>query len=290
MRDKIFPGLIALAIGVIVYFVSRTTIFTDTDRVAFAAGLTTFLIGLQITVWFILVKGESTIVDCIEKTEGNQRNLQRIVSQSSCERELTTILNSAANVFSDSHPFFKRRAADALFRLSGDLSTLASGRYTCTPEEELQLTKEVLSADTCCNSLKAVSYQDEAWWESTHGEVYLNKHSALAAAQPSLMIQRIFVAKNPGDSRLRKVLEAHERVGIKPIVLEEELVPADLRRDFVLYDSKLLRTAEKIESGVAKSALFSTVQGEVAKAEREYNTLLEIAAARDAKKAKVESA
>lgn len=281
-KDKIAPGTVSLLLSVVVFIITRA-ITEDKDRLALAAGLTTLLVGILVTVWFSVTRAEVNLAERIQRAQGVNEYLRVITLKSDREKEVDTILASAARVFESSHPFLKRRASDVLFEVNGRLSTLASGRFECTPDEELHLTKEVLLEDTCRHSVKAVSYQDEEWWSSIHGEVYLNIHRELLKRTNPVYIQRVFIARSATDSALTAVVEKQRQLGIDTIILEEELVPEDLRLDFVLYDDELLRTAQRIAGGLAKGATFSIVEGEVSKAKRDYQTLLQIAAARDAR-------
>lgn len=145
---------------------------------------------------------------------------------------------SAAERVKSRGSFVQHRTLQLTERLAIDLRLAAAGTVRCGPSEEPQLTRMAL--ESCQQSLRAVSYQDEGWWLSSKGDRYLDLHEELRDRGVSMT--RIFVIEDVRP--LRPTLARHVAIGITTIVVSKELIPEEQWRDIVIYDDNLVRTAD----------------------------------------------
>jgi hypothetical protein len=121
-----------------------------------------------------------------------------------------------------------------------------AGRFRAPAEEEWDYT--IRSVGKCVHSLRAISYQEEDWWLSSYGELYLDQHKEPLARGVS--IQRIFIARGyPGEpifERLRPIMDRQAQMGIDVWFVYEEQVAVSyltFTQDVILYDRTILRTS-----------------------------------------------
>ena len=160
----------------------------------------------------------------------------------------------------------------------------ALGTFQCSPDDEPWLTRS--AAADCRSVLRAVSYQDEGWWLSETGDRYLEVHAQLH--ERDVEMTRVFIVRPDelhGEDRddLLAVFEAHRNLGIQTYVLTTEQVPDHLWRDFVVYDSELLRNGELTSpNGDRKNAEFTDDPGRIDLALKDFNDLVSLAKRDDA--------
>jgi hypothetical protein len=163
---------------------------------------------------------------------------------------LRSIEESVRLLQSQRGPFMKRQATALLGRTARELRLIATkGEFTCGPRDEAELTQQAV--EDLHEHLRAVSYQDEGWWDGPLGELYLENHAKKLREAvdgegvedaSEVEMTRIFLADaKTVESRLVKALERHVELGITTYVIDPENVEEELRKDFVIYDRDLLR-------------------------------------------------
>ncbi|MDQ0733495.1 helix-turn-helix domain-containing protein [Arthrobacter sp. B1I2] len=179
-------------------------------------------------------------------------------------------LRDAAKLLPQRSPFMHTQAINVLKRLSNEFERAARGSIEVAPLEEPELTQQAV--ESCNSHLRAVSYQDEAWWSSAGGDTYLEHHEKLLNRKVD--ITRIFLVPKSGIEALLPTLERHIQLEIQAYVLEPDSVEPASRRDFVIYDDTLLREASSVDDGDEdlKEAEFTDdpirIQGALLKFER----------------------
>src|SRR5262249_37758951 len=158
------------------------------------------------------------------------------------------------------HPFFGGIVRAHLLDVCGGLSATAHGTYRCEEQEEARLTNDILRF--CRSGLKAVSYQDEKWWSSSYGAAFVKLQKE--ARQRGLSIVRIFIVRRadevadpkekPSDDDLRKIESLLSDTSLHSATFRVSLadVPDAYRRDFVIYDDAVLKSADFIPGKIEK--------------------------------------
>jgi transcriptional regulator with XRE-family HTH domain len=171
-------------------------------------------------------------------------------------------------------PFMYARTVERLEEFTADFRAMASGTLRSTPEEEPHLTR--MAVNECRSHLRAVSYQDALWWESTAGDGYLQLHAELAKREVEMT--RIFIIPPEALTGLGPTLERHIELGIHTFVLFHDEVNDYYWRDFVLYDDVLLRMATAVDvSADRKSAEFTDNPSRIMQALEDFKYLYRVA-------------
>jgi len=89
--------------------------------------------------------------------------------------------------------------------------------------------------------VRAVSYQDQGFWDEPEGSNFLDAHAE--ALKQGIEIQRIFILEARETPVLRPVIEAQLELGVSVRILEVDKIASADREDFVLYDSEYVRSA-----------------------------------------------
>jgi hypothetical protein len=89
--------------------------------------------------------------------------------------------------------------------------------------------------------VRAVSYQDQGFWDEPEGSDFLDAHSE--AISKGIEIQRIFIVETQEIPLLQPVVEAQLGLGVSVRILEADKTAPNDREDFVLYDSEYVRSA-----------------------------------------------
>lgn len=183
-------------------------------------------------------------------------------------------IQEAVKKFNRLSPFMHDRALARLADFSADFRAIAGGTLRVTPEEEPHLTR--LAVKKCEDHLRAVSYQDEPWWQGPPGDSYLELHEELK--QNDVRMTRIFLVREEALESLRPTFERHVELGIETYVLMPDQVNEYYWRDFVVYDDVLLRTAAVTDPTTdRKTAEFTDDPGRIAQALGDFNALKDIA-------------
>ena len=120
--------------------------------------------------------------------------------------------------------------------------TLADGDLVIDdPAKELITNLEFLH-QLCKHRLRAVSYQDEGFWNSDAGEDFLRGHATAIGNHVS--IERIFIVARGAEQQINAILHKQKSVGISVRIAYKEALVAkhsDCIEDFVLYDDAYVR-------------------------------------------------
>ena len=186
-------------------------------------------------------------------------------------------VQESAKLLNKRSPFMAAQALDVLKRLSKEFAMAAGGTVLCGPKEEPTLTQAAVAA--CDQHLRAVSYQDEGWWNSSSGDRYLEHHDLLR--QRDVEMTRIFLVGNVGVEALLPTLERHVQLGISTYVIDPEIVDEQQWRDVVIYDDTILRVANPVDSDDydRKTARFTDDPSQVQVALLDFEDLRTIALA-----------
>ena len=187
--------------------------------------------------------------------------------------EITTSYFKVKDVIG--HARYKQQAKNLIEKCRDGLNALSLGRLEVPAEGEASFTIELVSE--CRKELLAVSYKDEEWWSDALGEKYLEKHKEFINNKGRA--ERVFIIqgspKGDGLSKLRETLDKQASLGISVYTVYEEgssPLPEVLRRDFVIYDDKYVRTAE-FESGIVRRATLSVNSADITLAKQMFEEL-----------------
>lgn len=188
--------------------------------------------------------------------------------------DLVRQIQEAARGLNRRSPFMAERAREQLKQLTAEFRLMAEGTLRCQAEDEPHLTR--LAVQQCESHLRAVSYEDESWWESGAGDRYLELHEDLK--RRGVEMTRIFIIECDTAKALRHTLERHVALDIDTYVLSPDEVGERFHRDFVIYDDSLLREADSTDpTNDRKEAVFTDDPWRVNKALLDFNELRTIA-------------
>jgi len=262
--NVILSVIIGLAILTYGIFLDHTK--TETTRDAALA----LLISLLITFLHRL----NTYLQHIED---NQDAISKFIKLLSKNPKIRDTINYSFEANSNENQFYKFFLSEVYEEYNKQLYQISQGVYSCNHEVELTVTKTILE---CCNkSLKAISYQDEKWWNSNNGTLYLEAHNKHIDRKKEKAI-RIFIIKKAELEILKPTFQKHKELQIETYVLfsDEDEIQEKYKIDFVIYDDFMLRRASEvknIEGG--KNALFTSEEIEVRKYLNLFNDILIIA-------------
>jgi len=180
----------------------------------------------------------------------------------------------------DNH-FYRFFLEEVLEEFNGHLQSISQGKYTCNAETELTLTKTILK---CCNKcLKAISYQDEEWWTSNNGILYLDAHDK-HIDKAKEKATRIFIIESTAVESLKEIFKRHKDLQIETYILysDKDRIDDKFKIDFVIYDDFMLRRASEVKNVEGgKVALFTTDDSHVKKYLSIFDQILTIAKAKN---------
>ena len=113
---------------------------------------------------------ENTTNNLLNEVSELKGLMSHIEQLSELPKERKALQGLASDLFAiniSNNQFYAKQAFLALQQHCAIIKGIASGVYQCTPEEEIFLTKEIIT--TTSGSIKAVSYQDIDWWCSSEG-------------------------------------------------------------------------------------------------------------------------
>lgn len=160
-------------------------------------------------------------------------------------------LRMAVRDLSRRSAFMHERAVNRLEQFDAEFSRLAAGTLDCAPEDEPHVTR--VAVLSCESHLRAVSYDDLAWWGRSLGEKYRETHELLRRDHPDVDITRIFLIEPTDLSVLRSTLQWHFDLGITTYLLYLDEVNERSLEDFILCDLRLLRTAVPVSDATKKA-------------------------------------
>ncbi|WP_299111958.1 hypothetical protein [uncultured Winogradskyella sp.] len=231
-------------------------------------------LGLLLSLLLKVIYRLHSYQDKVEKQKDLVEKFIRLLSQTPKIGEtvsLTYEINERKDRFYD---FFLENILD---QYNYQLKIIQRGKYRCNASNELLVTKKVL--ECCNNNLKAISYQDEKWWTSHEGTLYLKAHEQNIDRKKEKAI-RIFLIESSSINSFKDIFKKHLELGIEIYVIyvDKDNIDAKYLIDFVIYDDYILRKAnESINQNGGKEALFTTELSEVNKYCNYFENILTIA-------------
>jgi len=190
----------------------------------------------------------------------------------SVEGDLRRIRDAAKKLYHRS-PFIFTQTVESIRKFTTEFLAMADGTFRCTAEEEPFLTR--MAYRQAKSTVRAVSYQDEKWWNSSRGQEYLDLQEEMHNRR--IEIIRIFLVPEAQQPFLRETFERHVALGIPTYVMSPQDVGNDLLcRDFVIFDENLLRTGELADAQL-KKAEFTDNPAAIAQAVGDFRVLQRIA-------------
>jgi transcriptional regulator with XRE-family HTH domain len=193
-------------------------------------------------------------------------------AQRGLERDLKRI-RYAAKELSQRTPFIQAQSVERFSKFTSEFVAMADGTFRCTPEEEPYLTRVAYRQAKA--TIRAVSYQDESWWESKGGRDYLKLHDEVRDKRVD--ITRIFLVPEDRRYSLRETFQAHVDLKIPTFVMSPSDVPVELCRDFVIFDEELLRVSGPPRLDDRKAAEFTDSAARILQALGDFHALYRIA-------------
>ncbi|HEY8931413.1 MAG TPA: hypothetical protein VIM55_19575 [Mucilaginibacter sp.] len=261
---------IVLGLSIIILGIYRNHPKTDATR----DGAFGFLISLLITFIFRFNNYQQLIED-------NKDLISKFIKLIAAKSQLarTVELSHSANEINNSfYQFFLRRIYD---EYNTHLQSISVGKYICNAETESIITKSIL--EYCNKCLNAVSFQDETWWTSNNGILYLEAHNQYVNKSKEKAV-RIFIIESKSLDILKPTFKRHKELEIETYILFSDLdsIEEKYKVDFVIYDDYMLRRGSEvknIEGG--KDAVFTSDEIEVKKYSDLFHQLLVIAKAKN---------
>lgn len=187
-------------------------------------------VGVDPAPWFALAGYDAPDLDAAEQPARGS------------VKDYAQRLTAASRHFSDRSPIVQRQAMRRLEKATLDFERATKlGTVEIPADEEPLLTQE--AAQECRFSLKAVSFQDDEWWNSADGAAYLNIHRDLKVR--GVEMTRIFLVSGESQASLGHTLREHLEIGIRTYALSLDLI--DNPEDFVIYDEQFVRRASSID-------------------------------------------
>lgn len=292
MTRRLGWGICVTTLVAIIGAALAATVDTPSKQTGLVVGCVLVAIGLTMSALLALEDRATEFVSALRNFEGKieqsfvksgdligkAMRLQEVFKVGECESELRKVVGSLIRTKENRHPFFFDRAQEQVRELRTTLATVESGQYACKEDEEPLLTRDIVSA--CTSSLEAVSFQDEPWWKSAVGQVYLDRHRQLKSTNANFRMVRVFLFKY-GDgipAELADILRQHLELGVETYLLDPEAVPEEYRRDFVIYDNCFVRNAELVSPGqLGKQAEFVDSPDAVRRARSAFDLVLDFA-------------
>ena len=182
-------------------------------------------------------------------------------------------MRDAARKLNQRHPFINEQSVERLSKFTKEFLAMADGTFRCSAEEEPYLTR--VAYRQAKSRIRAVSYQDEQWWESKRGRDYLRLHDEVRTR--GIKITRIFLVPEDRQRELKETFERHVELGIETFVLPPRDVKVELCRDFVIFDEDLLRVGGLPRIGDLKTAEFTDNSARIEQAGGDFDALYRIA-------------
>ena len=171
-------------------------------------------------------------------------------------------------------PFIYTHTVERLSQFTAEFMAMTEGTLRCTAEEEPYLTR--LAYRQSKSSIRAVSYQDERWWQSRRGRDYLRLQAEIR--KRDIEITRIFLVDEQQQPNLVETFRKHVELGIRSYVLDPADVDEVYWRDLIIFDEDLLRIGDSPgDDSDRKKAEFTDSQVDIAQALEDFRALYRIA-------------
>jgi transcriptional regulator with XRE-family HTH domain len=178
-------------------------------------------------------------------------------------------LKDSAKRLSQRHSFIYAQSVERFRKFTTEFLAMADGTFRCGAEEEPYLTR--MAYRQAKSTIRAVSYQDEQWWESKRGRDYLRLHDEVRNA--GIQITRIFLVSEEKQPDLKQTFERHVELGISTFVMSPRDVKVELCRDFVIFDEDLLRVGGSPRIDDLKTAEFTDNPARIQQAIGDFHAL-----------------
>ncbi len=197
-----------------------------------------------------------------------------VAIEHSAEQQLRAMIDDSKNL-GGLHPFLRERTLDRLNEFAADFKAMSSGIYRASPDHEPHMMRNAL--ESCQQTMRSVSFRNDAWGTSRRGRRYLDAHQLLV--ERGVEMTRIFVVDERTEEQLQPTLERHQELGIKYCLVHIEDLEDRYASDFVIYDDSLLRTTVNLvgRSGKTQSAEYTQDPAQVQQAIVDFESLARLA-------------
>jgi hypothetical protein len=131
--------------------------------------------------------------------------------------------------------------------------------------------------------VRAVAARGIEWWDSADANAYWRAYEEVANR---LKVTRVFVLQEGQDTAaIRRVLDRHDRGGMRALVISASHVPAQHIKPIVIFDDRLVHRAASDREANDDSfrVQFSSRPSDVADAEETFHVVLDLAEEGDGK-------
>ncbi len=126
-----------------------------------------------------------------------------------------------------------------------ELEQLAQQRVIINNESKELTTNKDFLIKLPLREVRAVSYQDDGFWDEPEGKDFLEAH--IVMIEKRVIINRIFILTKNEITSQRAVIEEQIRMQINVRIIEAEKLKDGEREDFVIYDDTYVRFARLYE-------------------------------------------
>lgn len=121
------------------------------------------------------------------------------------------------------------------------------------------------------SNMKLVQFDDPEYWRDSFGQNYMQLNKE--AIERNVSITRIWIQTRQILIDYRDIIIAQKNIGINVRVIERDLMPEEIFRDYGVIDSKMLVYPIPIRNNAPMRERISINQVEVAKAEKDFEWL-----------------
>ena len=214
-----------------------------------------------------------------QKLDEQKDTIGKYTKLLSIQPKIKDTVSLTFNTSESNNRFYDFFLGTILKQLNNQLRLIQSGVFKCSSEDELSVTKKIL--ECCDNNLKAISYQDEEWWCSNEGTLYLDAHEKNIDRKKE-KATRIFLldSNRANQDDFKEVFKRHKELEIETYIIytDKDSINRRYLVDFVIYDDFLLRKASEIKGEeVGKEATFTTENSILTKYQNYFDEILTIA-------------
>lgn len=155
------------------------------------------------------------------------------------------------------------------------VAELANGRLSIDEEHRRQILMQRVVAEST-QSIKAITYLAagfDGWWSGSLGRKYFKEQDE-AIRQRGVSITRIFIISDQETENLRQRFHEQISIGIHVRVVELELLPKALRRNFLICDDLWLIDSRFNREGKNDGGHISIDEADIHAALEKWNDLM----------------
>lgn len=164
----------------------------------------------------------------------------------------------------------------------GQLEKLATGTVEIDDIDRELITNSQFLLTLAKDRVRAISFQDEAFWDSPEGKSFLEAH--VNAVARGLRITRIFVLTGTPTAPTVATIRKQVDLGVEVFVYQASTIDLTQIEDFVIYDSAFVRLGllpqigpfesdRQTNPGLSKFAKLTNNQDEVQRYEYRFEAL-----------------